>query len=325
MRKLLNLKKTLLVTSIISLMGFYAGTASADYPDRRIRLVVPFAPGGGVDALARPLAKEMSEILKQSVYIENKASATGQTGAIEVAKAKPDGYTLLISSAAFGTTPIFYPSVPYSPTKDFSIVSVLAASPQILVTSKKFPAKSVKELIEMAKSGKQVNFALTGVSGMQALAAALLESQAGIKFTKVPYKGAGAALPDLIGGTVDIMFDNPGSSLPNVTGGRLNLLATTSLERMPALKTTETVSETLKGFEALNWFVLAAPAGTPKDILDKINAAATQAIKSDSLKPFIDSNGIIIIADKPSQAQEFINKDVEKWSKLVKAQGLQLE
>jgi tripartite-type tricarboxylate transporter receptor subunit TctC len=204
-------------------------------------------------------------------------------------------------------------------------VSVLAASPQILVTSKKFPAKSVKELIEMGKSGKQINFALTGVSGMQALAAALFESQAGIKFTKVPYKGAGAALPDLIGGTVDIMFDNPGSSLPNVTGGRLDLLATTSLERMPALKTTETVSETLKGFEALNWFVLAAPAGTPKDVLDKINAAATQAIKSNTLKPFIESNGIIIIADKPEQAQAFINSDVEKWSKLVKQQGLQLE
>lgn len=320
-----KLKKLALVAALFSATTLASTPAQAQYPDKRIRLVVPFAAGGGVDALARPLAKEMSEILGQTVYVENKASGTGQVGAIEVAQAAPDGYTLLISSAAFGTTPIFYPSVPYDPVNDFNIVSVLAASPQILVTSKAFKAKSVKELIEMGKRGEQINFALTGVSGMQALAAALFQAQAGVEFLKVPYKGAGAALPDLIGGTVDVMFDNPGSSLPNVTGGRLNLLATTSLERMPALKETETVAETLPGFEALNWFVLAAPKGTPRDVIEKVNAAATQAVKSDGLKQFIDTNGIIIIANKPDEAQEFITKDVAKWTELVKAQGLQME
>src|SRR5690606_9303201 len=188
-----------------------------------------------------------------------------------------------------------------------------------------FPVNSVKELIDRAKAGEPINFALTGVSGMQALAAALLQSQAGIDFLKVPYKGAGAALPDLMGGTVDIMFDNPGSSLPGVQGGRLKLLATTSLERMPALADTETVAETLPGFEALNWFVLAAPAGTPQDIIEKLNAAANTAINSEELQQFIETNGIIIMADEPAAAQSFIEKDVEKWRALVKEQGLEME
>ena len=325
MKKLWIASKAVSTILLAMVAGLATTAASANYPEKKIRMVVPFAAGGGVDALARPLAKEMTETLGQSVYVENKASATGQVGAIEVAKSDPDGYTVLISSAAFGTTPIFYPSVPYDPIKDFKIVSVLAASPQILVTRKNFPAKTVKELIEMGKRGEKINFALTGVSGMQALAAALLQAQAGIEFLKVPYKGAGAALPDLIGGTVDIMFDNPGSSLPQVTSGRLDLLATTSLERMPALAKTETVAETLPGFEALNWFVLAVPKNTPDAVVQKINESATKAIKSPGLKNFIDTNGIIIIANSPGEAQDFISKDVAKWRDLVKKQGLQME
>ena len=225
-----------------------ASHVSAQFPERPILLVVPFAAGGGVDVLARPFAKELGDALKQTVIVENKPSATGQIGATEVARSAADGYTLLISSAAFGTTPAFYPKVPYDPLKDFELVTILASTPQVLVASNNFRGNSVADILKIAKAGDSMNFALSASTGIQALATHLMASMANVQFTHVPYKGAGAAFPNLVGGQVDVMFDNPGSSLPLVKGGKLKLIATTGLKRMSVLPTTPAVAETLPGF-----------------------------------------------------------------------------
>ena len=294
-----------------------AAPALAQYPERPVRLVVPYAAGGGVDALARPLAKEMGEVLGQNVIVENKPSANGQIGMMDVARAAPDGYVLVINSAAYSIGPAFYPKLPYDTFKDFAPVTVLAANPLMLVASKEFKANSVQDMIRMGKNNEPVNFAAPGTAGVHFLAAELMASTAGVKWTSVPYKGAGNAFPDLISGQAHVMFDNPGSSLPLVQSGRLKLIATTGLKRSSVTPNVPTVSETLPGFDASNWFVLAAPAGTPQAVLDKLNQAAGKAMQSASVRQMLERNGIEVIMNPPSQAAEFVQAEARKWGKIV--------
>ncbi|OZI70897.1 tripartite tricarboxylate transporter substrate binding protein [Bordetella genomosp. 12] len=300
-------------------------TAQAEFPDRAVRIVVPFAAGGGVDALARPFAKELGEILGQSVIVENKPSNTGQIGASDIARAKPDGYNLLLSSAAFGTTPAFYPDVPYNPIKDFSPVMIMAAAPQVLVASNKFKGDTLQDVLNQAKQSDKINFALSASTGIQALATAMLAQQAKVDFMKIPYKGAGAAFVDLISGEVDLMIDNPASSLVHVRSGKLRVLATTGAKRMEILPDVPTVAETLPGFEARNWFVLAAPAGTPAGIIDKLNQASRQALNTPAMKEMLARDGIDLVADTPAEAAAFLKTEVDKWAQLVKASNLQAQ
>lgn len=317
--------KSLLGGVFLVLQFGVVGGASAQFPERPIRLVVPFAAGGGVDALARPLAKELGDVLKQSVYVENKPSATGQIGASEVARASPDGYTLLISSAAFGTTPAFYPAVPYNPGKDFEPITILASASQVLVASNNFKGNSIADVVKTAKAGDTLNFALSASTGIQALATQLLGSVANVQFTHVPYKGAGSAFPDLISGQVDVMFDNPSSSMPMVKSGKLKLIATTGQKRMSVLPNTPTVSEQYPGFQALNWFILAAPAGTPAAVLDKIHGAALQALASPSVRQMLERDGTDAIGNSRDEAKKFIRNEVEKWTRIVKEKNLQVQ
>jgi tripartite-type tricarboxylate transporter receptor subunit TctC len=302
-----------------------AGLAAAEYPERTIRLIVPFAPGGGVDAMARPLAKELGEILKQTVIVENKASNTGQIGAIDVAHAAPDGYTLLITSAAFATTPAFYPKVPYDPLKDFDPVTIIASTPQVLVATQAFKANSTQDVLTLARTGAPINFALSASTGIQALATELMSSMGKVKFTNVPYKGAGAAFTDLIGGQVDVMFDNPSSSMPHVRSGKLKLLATTGLKRMAVLPNVPTVAEVLPGFEALNWFVLAAPIGTPPAVLDRLHAATIEAMNRASMRQSFERDGLDAVGNSRPEARKFIATEVGKWGQVVKEKGLQMQ
>lgn len=300
-----------------------SGAAVAEYPERMIRVVVPFAAGGGVDALARPFAKELGDILGQSVVVENKASNTGQIGATDVARSKPDGYTLLLSSAAFATTPAFYPSVPYDPVKDFSPVMIMAAAPQVVVASKGFKANTVAEVIEMVKRKERVNVALSGSTGMQALATEKLAAQAGVSFMKIPYKGAGAAFVDLISGEVDMMVDNPASSLVHVRSGKLKVIATTGSKRMAILPDVPTVAETMPGFAARNWFVLAAPAGTPAKAIEVLNKAAREALARPALQEMLARDGTDVIAGSPQDAVRFLGDEIATWRKVVQDGNLQ--
>lgn len=303
-----------------------AAPALADYPDRPVRMIVPFGAGGGVDALARPLAREMSQILGQSVIVENKPSTNGQIGMTEVARAEPDGYTVVMSSAAYAITPAFYQDLPYDIRKDFAPVTILASNPLVLVASTHFKPSTVQQMIDMARAkAGSVNFAAPGNSGIHFLAGELLGSMAGVKWTSVPYKGAGPAFPDLISGQVDVMFDNPASSLPFVQSGRLKLIATTGQQRLAAAGNAPTVAEVLPGFDAANWFVLAAPAGTPPDRVRKLYEASQRAMKQPALVEFMDRNGIGTILSTPEEAGRYIQSEAAKWTGVVRDNRLAVQ
>jgi len=322
MESMMEVRRAVLLSALLGVLPL---ASAAGYPDKPIRLIVPFAAGGGVDALARPLAKEMGDVLGQNVFVDVKPSNTGQIGATEAARAAPDGYTLLISSAAFATTPAFYPKVPYHPVKDFEAVTILATTPQVLVANASYPVSSVPDVLQAARSGKPVNFALSGSTGVQSLATELFSSLGKVELTKVPYKGAGAAFADLIGGQVDLMFDNPASSLVHVRSGRLKLLATTGAKRMASLPDTPTVAETLPGFEALNWFVLAAPAKTPPEVVQRLHAAALEAMRRPAMRQLIERDGLDVQGTSPAEARAFVAGEADKWTKVVKEKGLQLQ
>jgi tripartite-type tricarboxylate transporter receptor subunit TctC len=321
--KLLN--RTTLILLLFASQMFGLGLANAQYPERSIRIIVPFAPGGGVDALARPFAKELSEILKQNVIVENKPSASGQIGNAEVARAKPDGYTLLFTSAAYAIAPAFNPKLPYDTLKELDPISILASNPLVLVASNNFKANSVADMVKMAKANSQINFAQPGNAGIHYLASVMMASTAGVKFNNIAYKGAGAAFPDLISGQVDVMFDNPGSSLTFVKSGKLKLLATTGLKRSPISPDTPTVSETLPGFNAANWFVLASPANTPAPILEKLQTSSAQAMRTDNMRKLMERDGIQVIANSRAEANAFVRSEITKWSTVIKENNLQAD
>ena len=299
-----------------------SGAFAQELPDRNIRLVVPFAAGGGVDALARPFAIELGKVLHRSVVVENKPSATGQIGTADVAKSTPDGTTLVISSAAFGITPSFVPKLPYDIFKDFEPITILAATPQVLVAPVGFKANSFAEVLQMARNNVPINFALPGSSGIQRLATELLTATAQVNVTKVPYKGAGAAFTDLIAARVDLMFDNPGSSMVHVNSGRLKVLATTGARRLPTLPNVPTVAETFPGFEALNWFIIAAPSGTPAALLDRLNDACAQALRSDAMRQVLERDGLSAMGNSRAQARQFLHNEFNKWDKIVRDKQL---
>jgi tripartite-type tricarboxylate transporter receptor subunit TctC len=299
-----------------------AHSQAQDLPDRPIRLVVPFAAGGGVDVLARSLAVELGKATSRTVVVENKPSATGQIGAAEVAKAAPDATTLLISSAAFGTTPSFVPKLPYDIFKDFEPVTIVASTPQVLVAPVTFKANSFAEVLQMARSGAPINFALPGSSGIQRLATELLTATANISPTLVPYKGAGAAFTDLIAARVDLMFDNPGSSMVHVRSGKLKVLATTGLRRMSTLPDAPAVAESLPGFEALNWFILAAPAGTPSALVDRLNAATAQALQGEVMRTMLERDGLNAVGNSRADARRFLRSEFDKWDRIIRERKL---
>ena len=316
------LKSAAGLAAALALPRAHSQSQAQELPDRPIRLVVPFAAGGGVDVLARSFAVELGKATNRSVVVENKPSATGQIGAAEVARAAPDGTTLLISSAAFGTTPSFIPKLPYDIFKDFEPVTIVASTPQVLVAPVGFKANSFAEVLQLARSGAPINFALPGSSGIQRLATELLAATANIDPTRVPYKGAGAAFTDLIAARVDLMFDNPASSLVHVRSGKLKVLATTGLKRMSTLPDIPAVAESVPGFEALNWFILAAPAGTPAPLLDRLNAAAGQALQGEVMRTMLERDGLNPVGNSRAEARRFLRSEFDKWEKVIRERKL---
>ena len=318
-------RRRLIALSAVPLVGTGSPSWAQDLPDRTIRMIVPFAAGGGVDALARPLAVELGRVLQRSVAVENRASATGQIGAADVAKAGPDGTTILISSAAFGITPSFVSKLPYDIFKDFEFITILAATPQLLVAPVAHKANTFADVLQMARSGTPVNFALPGSSGIQRLATELLVDMAQMPVTKIPYKGAGAAFQDLIAARVDLMFDNPGSSMVHVQSGRLKVLASTGAKRLATLPNVPTVAESLPGFEALNWFILAAPAGTPPGVLTRLHAATVQALQGEAMRRVLERDGLQAVANSREQARAFLQSEFAKWDRVIRDKNLTAE
>jgi tripartite-type tricarboxylate transporter receptor subunit TctC len=318
----------LLATSAAALAAFAFAQAPAAYPTKPIRLVVPFPPGGATDILAREVAKHLTDAWGQSVVVDNRPGAGGNIGSELVAKAAPDGYTLEMGTV--GTHAInasLYSKMPYDHIKDFVPVILVAGVPNVLEVNPSVPVNSVQELIAYAKANPgKLNFASSGAGTSIHLSGELFKVMAGVQMTHVPYKGSAPALADLLGGQVQLMFDNLPPSLPQIKAGKLRALAVTSATRAPALPDVPTVAEAgLPGFEASSWFGVLAPAGTPPAIVMKLNAEIAKWLASPEAKEKLASVGANIAGGTPEDFARHIQAETAKWAKVVKESGAKVD
>lgn len=307
-------------------MALMTGLAQAqeDYPNRAIRLIVPFAAGGSTDIVARIVAAKMGDILKQPVVVENRAGAGGNAGAAAVAKAAPDGYTVLMGTVAtHAINPALYTKMPYDPVKDFAPVSLLVNVPNVVVVHPSLNVKTVGELIALLKANPgKYEYASSGIGTPLHLSGALFESMADVKMVHVPYKGAGPALVDVMGGQVKIMFDNLPSSIGHIRKGSLVGLGVTTKERSPAAPDMPTVSESgLPGYETYSWNAIFAPAGTPMPIVDKLAKACIEAMNDPDVKAKLADLSAVPVGSTPAQLSDHVKSELAKWGPVVKASG----
>lgn len=315
------------LAAITTAVGSPFAMAQAAYPSKPITLVVTYPPGGGADAMARLIGPKMGEALGQSVVIENKPGAGGQIGAAAVAKAAPDGYTLMLDASSFSVNPSLYPKLPYDSAKAFQPVGVIALFPNVVLVNANFPVKNIAELIGAAgKSKNAVSFASSGNGSAQHLAGALFESAAKVDMVHVPYKGGGPALNDVIGGQVPLFFGNLASTLQHVQSGKLRALAVTSGSRSSILPDVPTLSESgLKGTEIYEWNAVFAPTNTPEFVMKKLATAFQQAIDSPEVRARIAQLGGEIQKGSPEQAKKFIEQQTNLWQRVIKERNITTE
>jgi tripartite-type tricarboxylate transporter receptor subunit TctC len=309
-------------------LGFAAGPAraqSAGYPNRSIKMIVGFAAGGGTDVVARIMAQKMSEILGQSVLVENRTGASGMIAAEDVAKSAPDGYTLMMGSqTTYAVAPSLYRKVTVDPIKDFAPVALTGASPLVLVVNPSYAAHSAADVIAMAKANPgKINFGTGGLGTTPHMTAELFQHVAGIKMVHVAYRGEAGSINDLLGGQIPLMFANLSAVMGNIKGGTLRALAVTSAQRSPSAPDVPTVAETLPGFAAETWFGIVAPAGTPREILLKLNAAARQALVAPDTKQRFADLGMTNGGSSPEELEAYIKSEITKWSKVIKDANVQ--
>ncbi|MDO9025649.1 tripartite tricarboxylate transporter substrate binding protein [Zwartia sp.] len=305
-----------------------ANSAAGNYPDRPISWVVPFPPGGAMDAIARVLSRTMSQELGQSIVVENKPGAGGNIGASYVAKAKPDGYTIMIVANGMAVNPALYRSMSYNPIKDFQPISLLAAVPNILVTqASRSDVKSLNDVILQVKEkpGKY-SYASAGVGTSIHLAGALFTYMGKLDMLHVPYKGSGPAVTDLISGQVDYMFDSITSAKPHIESGKLKALAVTTPKRSSTLPDLPTVAESgMTGYELTPWFATFAPAGTPPAIIEKLNSAMIKAMNNEQVKKTFASIGAESIGSTPQELARYLAEETAKWQKIISETGISVD
>ena len=303
-------------------------TAGAQYPTKPIKLIVPFPPAGSTDISARALAGKLGERLGQPVIIENKPGAGGNIGSDVAAKAPADGYTLVVGTV--GTHAInssLYSKMPYDPIKDFVPVVLLSTTPNVLVVPANFPANSVQDVIRMAKAKPgELTFASSGSGTSIHLSGEMFKSMAGLDMTHIPYKGSGPMLIDLLSGTVNMAFDNLSASMVHIKGGKLKALATTGSKRAPGLPDLPTVSEAgLTGYDSTSWNAVYAPAGTPKEIIEKLNRESNAILQSPETRRFFAEQGAEAGGGTPEQLATFNRAELAKWAKVVKDSGAKVD
>jgi tripartite-type tricarboxylate transporter receptor subunit TctC len=317
-----------LLASLLAGLSAAASGQSIDYPGRAVRIVVPLAAGGNVDIVARTVAEQIGKTLGQPVLVENRPGASSLVGTQFVAKAAPDGYTLLAIANTFATVPLIVPNPGYDPLKDFAGVTLTCLVPQVLIVNPALPVHSVGELIALAKSepGK-ISYASSGNGSTGHMAAELFNRQAGIRMLHVPYKGNSQAIIDLIGGQVAMMFDQVSTSAPQIRAGKVRPLAVTSLSRSPLLPDVPTVDESgVAGYEDITFNGLVAPAGTPHEILVRLNRAVAGAVTGPDLyKRFIERGIELKASGSPEEFSAYIKAESEKKGRLAREAGIKPE
>lgn len=293
------------------------------WPTKPIRLVVGYAAGGATDVVARLVAVKMGEQLGQPMLVDNRAGANSNLGAEIVARAAPDGYTLYVYTIANTINASLYPRLGYDPVKDFELAGLMAKIPNILVVNPKLPIRSVADYVRYAKASKEgLTFASSGAGSSIHLSGEMFKMQSGLNMLHVPYKGSAPAITDLMGGQVDSMFDNAPSSLPHVQAGKLRAIAVTSAQRLPQLPDVPTLAESgYAGFDVQSWFALAAPAGTPRPVIDRLNAALAKVLAAPDLRQRLQDLAATPAGGTPEQARAFAASEIQRWREVVKASG----
>jgi tripartite-type tricarboxylate transporter receptor subunit TctC len=305
----------------VILFAFTATAMAQSYPNRPIRFVVPFAPGGSTDTLARTIGQKLTDALQQQVVVDNRSGANGNIGMEIVAHAAPDGYTILLGYIAnLGIGPGLYAKLPFDPVRDYAPITQLASSPNILAVHPSLPVKSLRELIAYAKTNpKKLNFASSGVGSIGHLTGELLNRSAGVDMVHVPYKGSGQAVIDLLGGQVQMMFSGMSSVMQHIKAGKLRALAVTGAQRSPAVPDVPTIAESgFPGFEATAWYGVLATAGTPKTIVDRLHDEIVRALALPDVKERLNNVGFELVGGTPDEFAAFIKSEIAKWSRVVR-------
>lgn len=303
------------------------GPAHAEFPERTVTMVVPFAAGGSTDVVARIVAQKMSDDLGQQVIVQNVAGAGGNLGASNVARAEADGYTILMGTVAtHALNPLILKTKPYDPEKDFAPVSLLVLVPNVLVVNPDFPAKTVAELVALLKAEpEKYAYASSGNGTPLHLSGELFKTLAGVEMQHIPYKGAGPALNDVIGNQVPIMFDNLPSSSGHMTSGTLRALGVTTAKRAPSFPDVPAIAETIPGYETYTWNALFAPAGTPAEVVTRLNAAAKSAMADPDVVKRMTDFSATIVASSPEELGTHVKAELEKWTPIVREANVSLD
>lgn len=291
------------------------------YPNRPLRFVSPYPPGGAVDILARFLGQHLHDSLGQPVIVENRAGGSGIVGTAAVAKAAPDGYTLLMaSSGPLAVNPSMFPDLPYDPTRDLAPITMVAIVPSVLAVHPSIPAKSVKQLIALAKANPgELNFSSSGNGGSGHLAGEMFNLMAGIRMTHIPYRGTGPSVIGLLSGEVSLSFENMLSLLAYVKEGRVRGLAVTSVKRSQAAPELPTIAESgLPGYSAGPWFAILAPAGTPRDIVNVLNRELVKILRRPDVVKRLSADGGDVVAGTPEELSEYIRSEIRTWAKVIR-------
>ena len=316
-------------TPIVAVLscGFCASLQAADYPARSIRYIVPQGAGGSSDTLARVVTQKLSEALGQQVVTDNRPGATGNIGTEIAARAAPDGYTLLQVATSHATNPALAVRMPFDPIRDFAPITLLSQSPNLWIVHPSLPAKNMRELIALAKTRPgEINYSSSGTGSSQHLAGELLKSLAHIDIVHIPYKGSPPALIDVLGGRVVLMCSTIAPAMPLVKSGKLRALAVTSLQRSAAAPEIPTVAESaLPGYEATAWQGVLAPAGTPREIIVRLNTELVRVINLPEVRKQLAEQGYEPAGNSPEQFAEYIKTEIAKWTRVIRAAGLKAE
>jgi len=318
----MNKLVSLAVAALLASTAF--ACAAQSFPTKPIRLVVPYAPGGTTEVLARLVSQKMGDILGQQIVIDTRPGATGTVGTTLVARAQPDGYTLLWTSLSpIVINPSTQPTLPYDPQRDLMPVSLITQVPSLIAVHPSVPVKNVNELIALAKANPgKLNYGSSGAGGINHLTMELFNAAAGIHMLHVPYKGAGPAVIAALGKEVDMAVAAPPAMMPHITAGRLRGVAVTSLKRSPALPDVPAVSETMPGFSATAWYGMLAPVGTPNGVILQLNKALASALETPQVKARLLAEGAAPESSSPAELAAIIRNDIGRWAKALKIAGI---